>query len=202
MKRLVSTRARKSAPSWALLRRVNLTAWFLQGWPTAVVKKVADAELVAVASRSEEGAASYAAKNGIPYAYGTYDGLLESRSIDCVYIPLPVSMHAEWAIKALEAGKHVMCEKPLTANAEEAEAIRKTVKKTKRTFIEAFHYRYHPLMLRVGELVRSGAKAVQESGGRKLSMIRRGARIRSQPRALNWRAISGEQACSTGCDAL
>ncbi|MFH1538298.1 MAG: Gfo/Idh/MocA family oxidoreductase [bacterium] len=122
-----------------------------------IVGKVADAELVAVASRSEEAAAKYAAKHGIPYAYGSYEGLLASSGIDCVYIPLPVSMHAEWAIKALEAGKHVMCEKPLTASAEEAEAIRKKVKETKLTFIEAFHYRYHPLMLRVGELVRSGA---------------------------------------------
>lgn len=122
-----------------------------------VIKKVADAELVAIASRTEEGAAEYAARNGIPYAYGSYESLLASRSIDCVYIPLPVSMHAEWAIKALEAGKHVMCEKPLTANAKEAEAIRRKVKKTKLAFIEAFHYRYHPLMLRVGELVSSGA---------------------------------------------
>lgn len=120
-----------------------------------IVEKVADADLVAVASRNDEGAARYAAKHGIPYAYGDYDSLLNSRGIDCVYIPLPAAMHAEWAIKALAAGKHVLCEKPVTVEAAEAEAIKKKVEETGLVFAEAMHYRYHPLARRIEELIAS-----------------------------------------------
>ena len=121
-----------------------------------VIKKVAGAKLVAIASRDPEVASRYAARHGITKSYGGYAALLADPQIDCVYIPLPVSMHAEWSIRALEAGKHVLCEKPVAANMAEALAIAETVKKTRLTFAEAFHYRYHPLASRVEGIVRSG----------------------------------------------
>jgi predicted dehydrogenase len=120
------------------------------------IKKVPCAELTAVASRNLKKAAAYAAKHGIPEAYGDYDTLLSHADIDCVYIPLPASMHAKWSIRALEAGKHVLCEKPAAANADEARAVAAKVKETGKIFAEAFHYRYHPLAAKIEEIVRSG----------------------------------------------
>ena len=120
------------------------------------IKKVPCAELIAIASRDLKKAAGYAAGRGIPESYGDYERLLADPEIDCVYIPLPVSMHAEWTIRSLDAGKHVLCEKPAAANAEEARAIAAKVGETGRIYAEAFHYRYHPLAARVEEIVRSG----------------------------------------------
>jgi predicted dehydrogenase len=120
------------------------------------IKNVPCTELLAIASRDLKQSANYAARHGIPEAYGDYARLLADPDVDCVYIPLPVSMHAEWAIRSLEAGKHVLCEKPATANANEARAIAAKVKETGKIFAEAFHYRYHPLAARIEEIVRSG----------------------------------------------
>lgn len=121
-----------------------------------VIKKIDGAELAAIASRNIKTAQSYAEKNGIPKTYGDYASLVADPEIDCVYIPLPVSMHAEWSVKAMEAGKHVLCEKPVTANAAEAITVAEKVKETGVTFAEAFHYRCHPLAERIEELVRGG----------------------------------------------
>lgn len=92
-----------------------------------IAKKVAkainlssNAELVAIASRTEERATSWAHEQNIPIAYGSYDGLLSDDTIDAVYIPLPPSMHAEWTVRAAEVGKHVLCEKPISTNSDEA----------------------------------------------------------------------------------
>ena len=79
-----------------------------------------NAELVAVASRTEERATAWAQKHNVPIAYGNYDALLSDNSLDAIYIPLPPSMHAAWTIRAAEHGKHVLCEKPLSANSDEA----------------------------------------------------------------------------------
>ena len=79
--------------------------------------------LMAVASRSKERAEDFASELGIPKAYGSYEDLIADSKIDCVYNPLPNSMHAEWTIRALEAGKHVLCEKPFTMDAEEAARV-------------------------------------------------------------------------------
>jgi predicted dehydrogenase len=121
-----------------------------------VIKKVAGAKLVAIASRDMKKAKQYAKKHGISRAYGDYDSMLADPGIDCVYNPLPISMHMEWSIKALEAGKHVLCEKPIAASEAEARAIADKVAETGKIFAEAFHYRYHPLAGRVEQLVRSG----------------------------------------------
>lgn len=86
-----------------------------------------------------------------------YAALVVSDAIDAVYIALPVSRHGEWSMRALEAGKHVLCEKPIARNAAEADRMRQVARRCDRRLVEALHYRYHPLMERVLELVREGA---------------------------------------------
>lgn len=87
------------------------------------IRLAENAELAAIASRTEERARGWALEHGVDRAYGNYNALLDEPDIDAVYIPLPPSMHAEWTIKAAECGKHVLCEKPFAANAEEAAAM-------------------------------------------------------------------------------
>jgi predicted dehydrogenase len=86
----------------------------------------------------------------------SYQALLEDTDIDAIYIPLPNGLHAEWTLKALEAGKHVLCEKPFTANASEAERVAAVAERTGLVVMEAFHYRYHPLAQRAVDITRSG----------------------------------------------
>ena len=110
----------------------------------------------AVASRDPARAARFAAKHAIPAVRQHYDELINDPGIDAVYIPLPNSLHARWTIRALEAGKHVLCEKPLTSNADEARQVAETAERTGRALMEAFHYRYHPLAGRLREIVEGG----------------------------------------------
>jgi predicted dehydrogenase len=86
-----------------------------------------------------------------------YAALVEHPEIDAIYNPLPNSHHAEWTIRALEAGKHVLCEKPLASNAEQARRMAAAAEKTGRELVEAFHWRYHPLAGRMKEIVDGGA---------------------------------------------
>ena len=117
----------------------------------------------AIASRSEATAKAAAERLGIPKAYGSYEALLADPDIDAVYNPLPNNLHVDWSIKALEAGKHVLCEKPLGMDAPDAERLRAAV--GDRILMEAFMVRFHPQWLRARELVRAGRigelKAVQ-----------------------------------------
>ena len=113
--------------------------------------------LLAVASRTSESAESYAREWKIPRAYGSYDALLADPEIDVVYNPLPNHLHAEWTVKALAAGKHVLCEKPLALSVEEVDAIRDAAQKYGRLVAEAFMYRHHPQTLMVQERVKSGS---------------------------------------------
>ncbi|MEZ4557648.1 MAG: Gfo/Idh/MocA family oxidoreductase [Caldilineaceae bacterium] len=92
----------------------------------------------------------------IPTVHAGYDALLADPEIDAVYVPLPNNLHAAWSIKALEAGKHVLCEKPMAANGDEARAMARAADATGLALIEAFHYRYHPLAVRAREIVRGG----------------------------------------------
>jgi len=127
--------------------------------PTALVRparQVAGAEVVAVAARDPERARRFARKHGIPRVLPDYAALVEDPEIDAVYNPLPNSLHAEWSIRALEAGKHVLCEKPLAANAGQAERMAETAERTGRRLVEAFHWRYHPLAERMLEVVEGG----------------------------------------------
>ncbi len=114
------------------------------------------AEIVAIASREGGRAAETAAALGLPKSFESYEALLADPAIDAIYIPLPNHLHAPWAIRALEAGKHVLCEKPVGLNAGEAEAIAAAAARTGRHAAEAFMIRHHPQWLRAREIVRSG----------------------------------------------
>src|SRR5919108_6187973 len=111
--------------------------------------------LLAVGSRSQQGADQYAQERNIPRAYGSYEALLADPEIDVIYNPLPNHLHAEWTIQAVEAGKHVLCEKPLALRVEEVDAIQSAARKHGRVVMEAFMYRHHPQTLKVQEIVKS-----------------------------------------------
>ncbi len=113
-------------------------------------------KLVAVASRSQSSAETYAREWKIPRALGSYDDLLGDPEIDVIYNPLPNGLHAEWTIKALRAGKHVLCEKPMATTTEDVDAIIAASKETGKVVAEAFMYRHHPQTLKVKELVDDG----------------------------------------------
>jgi predicted dehydrogenase len=110
-----------------------------------------------VASRSQESADAFARKWKIPRALGSYEALLADPEIDVIYNPLPNHLHAEWTIKAVEAGKHVLCEKPLALSVDEVDSIAAAAQKHGRVVAEAFMYRHHPQTLKVQELVKHGA---------------------------------------------
>jgi D-xylose 1-dehydrogenase (NADP+, D-xylono-1,5-lactone-forming) len=114
-------------------------------------------EVVAVASRDPDHARAYADENKIERSYGSYDELLADPDVDAVYISLPNSLHVEWSIRALEAGKHVLCEKPLTRVPGEAERAFDVAERTGRLLTEAFMYRHNPQTKRLTELVEDGA---------------------------------------------
>jgi Predicted dehydrogenases and related proteins len=114
-------------------------------------------ELVAVASRDEARAAEYAKTWEIERSYGSYDALLADPEIEAVYISLPNTMHCDWSIKALEAGKHVLCEKPLSRHVDEVEAAFDAADRTGFLLSEAFMYRHNPQTKRAKELVDGGA---------------------------------------------
>jgi predicted dehydrogenase len=109
---------------------------------------------VAVASRSPELAQRFASEHDIPTAYGTYDELLADPSIDVIYVPLPNHLHVEWTRKAAEAGKHVLCEKPMAMNATELEQLRPLASQVH--IAEAFMVRFHPQWIQVRERIRAG----------------------------------------------
>jgi predicted dehydrogenase len=112
--------------------------------------------LEAVASRKGMKVRSYARKNGIPRAFGSYQEMLASDAIDVVYISLPNHLHAEWTIKALQAGKHVLCEKPLALSEKEVEAIQKASQDTGYLAAEALMYRHHPQSIMIEKLIADG----------------------------------------------
>ncbi|MFL5911319.1 MAG: Gfo/Idh/MocA family protein [Gaiellaceae bacterium] len=114
-------------------------------------------DLVAVASRDQARADAYAREWEIPRAYGSYEALLADPEIEAVYISLPNTMHTEWSIKSLEAGKHVLCEKPFTRRADDVTAAFDTAERTGLLLSEAFMYRHNPQTKRLTELVAGGA---------------------------------------------
>jgi predicted dehydrogenase len=114
-------------------------------------------ELLAVASRELQKAEDFAGRLRIPKAFGSYEAILESEEIDAVYIPLPNSMHREWTIKAAQAGKHVLCEKPLGLNAQECLEMGVAAQQHGVKLMEAFMYRFHPRTQKALEIVTSGA---------------------------------------------
>jgi len=127
--------------------------------PSALIKPAkdnADVVVAAVAARDGSRARAFAAKHGIAHVHENYEALLADPDIDAVYNPLPNGLHGKWTRAALDAGKHVLCEKPFTANADEAREIADLAAKSDRVVMEAFHYRYHPMALRTEQIVASG----------------------------------------------
>ncbi|MGC8861768.1 MAG: aldo/keto reductase [Armatimonadota bacterium] len=114
-------------------------------------------ELLAVASRTQAAADKFGDEYNVPRRYGSYQDLLDDPDVEAVYISTPHPMHAEWAVKAAEAGKHILCEKPLALNYSEAMAIIEAARRNDVFLMEAFMYRCHPQTARIVELVRGGA---------------------------------------------
>jgi D-xylose 1-dehydrogenase (NADP+, D-xylono-1,5-lactone-forming) len=113
-------------------------------------------KLLAVASRTQEKADAYAREKKIKRAYGSYEALLADPEIDVIYNPLPNHLHAAWTIKAVEAGKHVLCEKPIALSLEEVDAMAAAAQKHGKIVAEAFAYRSHPEMQKIKEIIGSG----------------------------------------------
>src|SRR4051794_16220264 len=127
--------------------------------PNAVLKPaLADPEVVvtAIAARDPARARDVADTYGIDRVHESYEALVTDPELDAVYNPLPNGSHGRWTAAALEAGKHVLCEKPFAANAQEAEAVAAVAARTGLVAMEAFHYRYHPFLDRAQEILASG----------------------------------------------
>lgn len=137
---------------WGILSTAGINRSFVPG-----VHATDGNELLAVSSRSLEPAQAAAQSWGAARAYGSYHELLADADIDAVYVPLPNHLHAEWTIRALEAGKHVLCEKPLALSVEEVDAIDAAARGADRLVLEAFMYRHAPRWLRAVQLVTDGA---------------------------------------------
>ncbi|HEY3010440.1 MAG TPA: Gfo/Idh/MocA family oxidoreductase [Micromonosporaceae bacterium] len=121
--------------------------------PAAVIDGV---DVAAVAARDRGRAEAFAARHSIGTVHDSYADLVADPSLDSVYIPLPNGLHATWALAAVKAGKHVLCEKPFTSNAAQAREVAAAADGSGLVVMEAFHYRYHPLARRMAEIVHSG----------------------------------------------
>ncbi|MFY9233073.1 MAG: Gfo/Idh/MocA family oxidoreductase [Fimbriimonadaceae bacterium] len=136
--------------NWGILATGSIAHKFARG-----LKHSRTGVLAATGSRSLEKAVTFATEHG-GKPYGRYDDVLTDPSIDAVYIALPHHLHAEWTIKCAEAGKHILCEKPFTLNAKDAERALKEVDKAGVFFMEAFMYRCHPQTRELAKMVREG----------------------------------------------
>lgn len=123
---------------------------------TNPARSVPEAKIVAIAARDPKRAEAFARRHRIPRVHHTYSDLLNDPEIEAIYNPLPNSLHAEWTIRALQAGKHVLCEKPFASNAAEAEQMARVARETGLVLSEAFAYRYHPLADQVKKIIASG----------------------------------------------
>jgi len=138
--------------NWALLSTARINRALIP--PLQVSKRN---HLLAVGSRSQESANAYAKEKRIERAYGSYEALLADPDIDVIYNSLPNHLHAEWTIKAVEAGKHVLCEKPIALGVDDVDAIKSAAHKHRRIVAEAFMYRHHPQTLKVQEIIQGGS---------------------------------------------
>jgi D-xylose 1-dehydrogenase (NADP+, D-xylono-1,5-lactone-forming) len=137
---------------WGILSTARINAMVIPG-----LHESPETELLAVSSRSQPQAEEYAREWEIPRAHGSYEALLSDPDVEVVYISLPNGMHVEWSIRALEAGKHVLCEKPLARLPEDVERAFDVAERTGLLLMEAFMWRHHPQTKRLLELVRGGA---------------------------------------------
>jgi D-xylose 1-dehydrogenase (NADP+, D-xylono-1,5-lactone-forming) len=141
-----------AAVKWGILSTADINRKVIPG-----AQASEQAELIAVASRDLKRAEEYAREWEIERAYGSYDALLEDSEIEAVYISLPNTLHCEWSIRALEAGKHVLCEKPMSRHVADVEAAFDAAEKAQRILMEAFMYRHNPQTKRLRQLVDEGA---------------------------------------------
>jgi predicted dehydrogenase len=152
------------------------------------------ARVVAVAARDPARARAFAARHRIPAVAESYDALLANPDVEAVYNPLPNSLHAEWTIRALAAGKHVLCEKPLAATGSEAREMAEAARRHGRVLVEAFHYRYHALFEKLLATVRSGeiGRLEHVEACFVIPIVQRGD--------IRWRrALAGGALMDTGC---
>ena len=134
---------------WGILSTANITDKLLDSG--------SDQEFVAVGSRDGARAEAYAREKGIARAHGSYEALLADPDVDAIYNPLPNALHVEWSSRALEAGKHVLCEKPLSRRPEDVERAFDVAEREGRVLAEAFMWRHHPQVARARELLDGGA---------------------------------------------
>jgi|SRR5579884_99011 len=137
---------------WGILSTARINRLFLAG-----ARQAPEVEVLAVASRDGERAREFAAQHGIERAYDSYEALLADPDVEALYIPLPNSLHVPWTVRALEAGKHVLCEKPLSRHPAEVERAFAVAESSGRLLMEAFMYRHNPQTRRLCELVAQGA---------------------------------------------
>jgi D-xylose 1-dehydrogenase (NADP+, D-xylono-1,5-lactone-forming) len=140
------------AVRWGLLSTARINQALIAG-----IRVAEGAQLVAVASRDEARARAYAAAEGIPRAHGSYEALLADPDVDVVYVPLPNALHVPWTLRALEAGKHVLCEKPMSNRAADVEVAFDTAERLGRVLMEAFMWRYHEQTATLVRLAAEGA---------------------------------------------
>jgi D-xylose 1-dehydrogenase (NADP+, D-xylono-1,5-lactone-forming) len=136
---------------WGLLSTANINRRVIPA-----IRESKRGDLVAVSSRDLDKAQQYAKKWEIPTVFGSYQEMLDSGKVDAVYISLPNHLHAEWSIKAMKAGVHVLCEKPFAITLEQVDAMIAAKEQTGMILAEAFMYRHHPQTRKTGELVHSG----------------------------------------------
>ena len=172
-----------------ILGAANIARLFAAG-----VRPSQKVAVVAVAARDAGRARKFADETGITLVHPTYDALLADPAIDAIYNPLPNSLHAEWSIRALDAGKHVLCEKPLATSGQEARAMFDAAKRNDRHLAEAYPYRAQPQTLKLGDLLRQNAigrvQLIQASFGFPLADA---ANIRMNP------ALAGGALMDAGC---
>jgi xylose dehydrogenase (NAD/NADP) len=137
---------------WGLLSTAHINRRLIPA-----IRAAERAELVGVASRSQRRAEAYAAEWGIPRAHGSYQSLLDDPDVDVIYISLPNSLHGEWAVRAAEAGKHVLCEKPFAVSVAECDRIIAAAESADVVAVEAVMYLHHPLLAEARRLVEEGA---------------------------------------------
>src|ERR1700704_4690797 len=146
-----STQPMGNAVNWGILSTANINRKVIPG-----AHESPKVKLLAVASRDKERAEEYARNWEIERAYGSYDELLADPDIEAVYISLPNNMHCEWSIRSVEAGKHVLCEKPMSRHEDEVAAAFDAAERAGKLLSEAFMYRHNPQTKRLGELVADG----------------------------------------------
>ena len=173
---------------WGLLSTAKINDLLLAG-----IAETQDARAAAVASRDPDRARAYAAQHGLERAHGSYEALLADQEVDAVYISLPNSMHHEWTVKALAAGKHVLCEKPYSRHPAEVERAFDLAAARRLVLMEAFMYRHNPQTRKLEELVAGGALG-------RLRLIRASFRIGVGPDNVRMqRGLDGGGLMDVGC---